>query len=142
MRRREPPDYLLLTLFTVVALVPVGLVDPTGTGEFRPTVCLWKAVQGSPGWQERLGRALAALPLLCVPAAAFGWWAQAAAVRRGLRLTGRPDAQAADYGEQAVARPPRRHRSVRRLVMVWLAVLTAVPLVGLGLFYLLVYLNS
>jgi hypothetical protein len=140
--RRVPPDYLLLTLFSAAALVfPVGLLDPTGTGDGRLTFALWNAVRGAPGWGESLSRALVVVPILSVPAAAVGWWAQAAAVRCGLRLTGRPNPEAADYRD-AAPRPPRRRWSVRRKVAVWLAVVAAAPLAVLGLFYLLVYLNS
>lgn len=109
MRRSKPsPDYLLLTLFSLAALVPVGFIDLTGTGQFRFTVCLWRAVRGDPEWAELLGRALVTMPLLCVPAAALGWWAQAAAVRLGFRLTGRPSKEhLADYDDAPLKAPPK-----------------------------------
>jgi hypothetical protein len=108
MRRSKPnPDYLLLTFFSLAALVPVGFIDLTGTGEFRFTMCLWRAVRGDTDWPELLGRALVTMPLLCVPAVALGWWAQAAAVRLGFRLTPRPAKEdQADYQEAQPGAPP------------------------------------
>ena len=99
--RQSKPDLALFAIFSLAAFAPLGFIDLVGDDR-----SFWGCVRAIGrgefllGWMSCLGL------MLTIPAAGFGWWAQGFAVRRGLRLTGRPKTeQAADYEEMPPAGP-------------------------------------
>jgi hypothetical protein len=105
MRRSEPPDFLWFAIFSLALFLPLSFVDLVGGGNSLQA-CFGEIALGSITWRTVSG-VICMVPMLAVPAAGFGWWAQGVAVRRGLRLTGRPDApQRADYDDAPPADAP------------------------------------
>jgi hypothetical protein len=105
MRRYERPDLLWFTIFSLLLFLPLSFIDLAGGGETFAAQ-IRKVVRGDPTWRAMSGM-ICLGPILAVPAAGFGWWAQGVAVRWGLRLTGRPDApHRADYDDAPPAGPP------------------------------------
>ena len=103
MPRSDQPDFLLFAAFSLVVFVPLSFWDPLNMGDSL-VECLRGIVRGSVQWRH-VGGLVCTAPMIAVPAAGFGWWAQGVAVRRGFTLRRRPRTdQAADYDDE----PPER----------------------------------
>ena len=106
MRRYEPPDPLLFAILSLLAFIGRSFVDLSG---HRITLAraVWEIARGSPNRGGHLCGIAFLTPILAIPAAGFGWWAQGFVVRRGLRLSRWSNAgHQADYDDAPAAGPP------------------------------------